>query len=103
MPGISNDEFMAEKITRTTLEREFRQVEIVKSDNGDLRIRFSFIDALAFANLLMTQALGAESHPNAVVTVCCPSGDSKRLQITSKWLDAETQQDVDVAARKVCT
>jgi len=101
MPGITNDEFMAEKITRTTLQREFRLVEILKGDNGDLQIRFPATDALAFANLLLSQALGAEHHPNALVTVCCPGGESKRLEIVSTWIESETLQEMDAAVREI--
>ena len=32
MPGISDDEFMAEKIARTAVVREFRPVQINKED-----------------------------------------------------------------------
>jgi hypothetical protein len=100
MPGISNDEFMAEKIARTTVEREFRPLEINKKDGGELQIRFSSTDAIAFANLLLSQSLSAETHPNAFVTVCCPTQSSERIQIVSTWLDAETLQEADTAARK---
>jgi len=37
MPGISNDEFMAEKIARTTVVREFRPVQINKGESGELQ------------------------------------------------------------------
>ena len=99
MPGISNDEFMAEKIARTTVVREFRPVGIHKEDNGELQVRFSSTDAIAFANLLLSQSLSAESHPNALVTVCCPVLGADRIQIVSTWLDAETRQEADAAAR----
>jgi hypothetical protein len=93
MPLTSNDEFMAERIRQSIVKREFRPVEISQKDGGELQIRFSSTDAIAFANLLLSQGLGAETHPNAVVTVCCPPHccpPQDRIQIVSEWLDAET-------------
>ena len=99
MPGISNDEFMAEKIARTTVVREFRPVQINKEDSGELQMRFSSTDAIAFANLLLSQSLSAEAHPNAFVNVCCPVLSADRIQIVGTWLDAETRRETDAAAR----
>jgi hypothetical protein len=104
MPLISNEEFMAERIRRSSVKREFRPVEISQKDGGELQIRFSSTDAIAFANLLLSQSLSAETHPNAVVTVCCPPHccpPQNRIQIVSEWLDAETLQEADTAARRV--
>jgi hypothetical protein len=99
MPGISNDEFMAENIARTTVVREFRPVQINKEDSGELQMRFSSTDAIAVANLLLSQGLSAEAHPNAFVTVCCSVLSADRIQIVGTWLDAETIQEADAAAR----
>lgn len=98
--GMSDEEFISEKIRRTTVQRDFRPVGI-REENGDPQIEFSPLDAIAFANLLLSQALLAENHSHASVTVRCPIKAGERIQIMSRWIDAETTQEADTVARVV--
>ena len=66
--GMSDEEFISEKIRRTTVQRDFRPVGIHEY-NADPQIEFSPLDAIAFPHLPLSQALIAENHSHASVTL----------------------------------